>query len=184
MSNGAYAGLRLAARASNPDPDNDPNNEPDDDGDESGESRPPKGKKKKDQTQMNTDTSASALAAAEQAGVAKGAQAANQRFSAVLASEHYKGREKLAAKLLDNFNLSADDIIGALAEAPAGGAQASNAADPEDAARQEMQAALAANANSNIDANGSGAAEGKDKQQNAAALWAQAQASLNPRGRR
>lgn len=178
MSNGAYAGLRLAARASNPDPDNDPNSEPD--GNDDG-ATPPKGKKKKDETQMNDEASAAAIAAAEQTGVSKGAKAANERFSAVLASEHYAGREKLAHKLLDNFSLSAEDVIGALAEAPKGGAQA-EAADPEAAARQAMQNALAASANSDIAPDGGANAGGKGKQ-DASALWAQAQASLNPRGR-
>lgn len=39
------------------------------------------------------------------------------RFNAVMSSEHYKGRESLAAKMLANEKLSADEIIGLLADA-------------------------------------------------------------------
>lgn len=55
---------------------------------------------------------------------AKTAQAAErQRTKAVLGSEHYKGREALAANLLDT-EMSAEQITAALAAAPKGAAEA------------------------------------------------------------
>ena len=44
---------------------------------------------------------------------------ANARLNAVLASEHYKGREPLATTLMKSPTMSADDIIAALAVSPA-----------------------------------------------------------------
>lgn len=99
MNDGAYAGLRLAARAS--EPESDPNNnEPEDDCAE-GEKKEPK--MDKTHTQEDLDKAASAAA-----------KAASDRFSAVLASEHYAGREALGQKLLGNDKLSAEDIVDML----------------------------------------------------------------------
>lgn len=162
MSNGAYAGLRLAARAADT---------PDDDHDETCTDADcnTHGKgKKKDEPKM-TDASTiddTALAAAR----AEGFKAANERNAAVVASEHYAGREKLAANLLGNDKLSAADIIAALAEAPAPVAAATT--DPDAAARAEMRDALAESGNSNVDANAGGrpAAEA-DSAQQISASW-------------
>ena len=109
--------------------------------------------------------------------------AANARFSAVLASEEYAGREPLAQKLLGNANLSADDIIDTLKAAEKKPVQeaadaSSAAAGAEEAARQEMQAELARNKNSNVDANASG--EGVGGATDASALWGQAIEANNP----
>jgi hypothetical protein len=80
------------------------------------------------------------------------AKAATERAIAVMSSEHVAGRTKLAADLLANDKLSADEIITILsASAPA------TTADPEEAARAEMQAALQAAQNSQVEANDSGA---------------------------
>jgi hypothetical protein len=81
------------------------------------------------------------------------AKAATERAVAVMSSEHVAGRTKLAADLLANDKLSADEIISILsASAPA------TTTDPEDAARAEMQAALQEAGNSAVEANDSGAA--------------------------
>lgn len=69
---------------------------------------------------------------------------------AVMASEHFAGREKLAATLLANDKLSADEIIAILS------ASGTTATDPEDAARADMKAALAAAGKSGIEANDGG----------------------------
>ena len=77
------------------------------------------------------------------------AKAATERAVAVMSSEHVAGRTKLAADLLANDKLSADEIISILsASAPA------NTTDPEDAARAEMKAALTSAGKSNIAASG------------------------------
>lgn len=91
---------------------------------------------------------------------AKATATANQRYSAVLASEHYTGREQLAQTLLGNDKMSAEDIIGALkaAPAPAAAAQAGAGALTEDqqreaaeaAGRATMTAAIAETSNSGI----------------------------------
>lgn len=76
------------------------------------------------------------------------AKAATERAVAVMSSEHVAGRTKLAADLLANDKLSADEIISILAaSAPAA------PADPEAAARAEMQDALAEAGNYEIEAN-------------------------------
>ena len=73
---------------------------------------------------------------------ASAAKAATDRSLAVMASEHFAGREKLAATLLGS-SMSADEIITALAAAPKPSVGAN--ADDEDAkARADMRAKLAA----------------------------------------
>lgn len=89
------------------------------------------------------------------------------RAVAVMSSEHFAGREKLAADLLGNKKLSADEIVSILAS--------SAQADPEAAARDEMRAALEANKGSNIEANDRAPA---DKAAAAANIWANATARV------
>jgi hypothetical protein len=169
MSNGAYAGLRLAARAAKPDPEADPNEtEPDNDEDDQSE---PKSKKKcKDKNPMDENCE-------DKASFAAGFAAANDRFNAVLASENYAGNTALAHTLLGNDKLSADEILTVLAAAspPAPAAAAASDVDAEEAARAEMQAALADNANSNIDAGSTPVVPTSD----AASIWDQAYANCN-----
>lgn len=167
MSNGAYAGLRRGPRASAPDPDEkiDPEDCESD----------ANGKPKKDEDMTDTNNQA-ALEAAKTDGHKAGFAAANARFNTVLASEHYAGREKLAATLLGNENLSADDIITALAAAPAATTEA-NANASEDAAREEMRNALGQDQNSGIEANGGGA---PSKSEAASSVWDKAIAKTFP----
>jgi hypothetical protein len=80
------------------------------------------------------------------------AKAATDRAVAVMSSEHFAGREAQAANLLKNGKLSADEIVGILAEC-----EPAKKTDPEAAARSEMQAALKQAGNSSIDANNGGA---------------------------
>lgn len=90
-------------------------------------------KKSKDKEKDYMDDKAIAEAKAE----------VHQRYSTVMASEHYAGREKLAATLLANDKMSADEIVTALAAAaPAAPAKAIDGDD--DAARAEMREKLAA----------------------------------------
>lgn len=107
----------------------------------------------------DTNELETAKAEAHSAGFA----AANARFAAVMASEHYAGRETLAQSLLANDKLSADEIITHLEAAqPAGDAGLSEEEQrqaAEEGGRQEMQNALDEGANSNIDANNGGGME-------------------------
>lgn len=146
MSNGAYAGLRLAARAKGPDPESNPNEiEPDEDEDDASS----KDGKKKEPKMSDTNTDAAASAAR-----AEGFAEANARFNTVLASDQFAGREALAKSMLANDKLSADEIITMLAAAPKIEASPLASFDGGDAnALAAMQAALAETGNSNIDAN-------------------------------
>lgn len=148
MSNGPYAGLRMAARAGKPDPESTTEDMPEDDEDCS-----QSGGEKKEPTMTDTNVDQAALAEAE----AKGAKAANDRFAAVLASEHYAGNEDLAKNLLAT-DLSADQVISALATAkPAAGNALSEDAQreaAEEGGRKEMQAALSEGGNSNMEPSG------------------------------
>jgi hypothetical protein len=60
---------------------------------------------------------------------AEGVSASHARYNAVLASEHFAGREAMATKLLAKDGLSADDIIDVLSGAPATAAAAPAALD-------------------------------------------------------
>ena len=145
MSNGAYAGLRLAARAGEPDTD-EPNAMTPEDEDEADAKDSKKGNKK-DDDYMTEDEHNAALAKAQADAKAEGFAEANARSAAVMASEHYAGNEKLAANLLGKPALSADDIIGSLeAAGPRTAAPAADAgADADDdAARADMRSKLAA----------------------------------------
>lgn len=135
MSDGAYAGLRRAARASSADPDtteDQPENEEEEDA-SAGEDR-----KDDEMTDKTTSASDDAIAAARAEGKAEGFAEANERAASVMASEHYEGREKLAASLLGHASLGADDIIKSLEAADA--APAPEASDDDDGkARAEMR---------------------------------------------
>lgn len=96
--------------------------DPDHIDDEDEELELPDGKKKEPKM---TDTITQAdLDAAIATASAKATADTAARFHAVLGSEHYKGREGFAAKLLKNDKLSAEEINGMLADAPAAAAAA------------------------------------------------------------
>lgn len=153
-----------------------PENRPDED--ECPETSKPK---PKDSTMTEEEIKAAVDKASADAAAAA-TQAATQRFSAVLASEHYAGREKLAQTLLGNEAMSADAIIAALADAPKATTVAAELTDEqkreaaEAAGRAEMQAALGETTNSNIDAdNGNGGADPKvTARAKSDAVWANA----------
>lgn len=165
---GSHAGLRLAARASEPDdnPEDDDENRPDGDA---------KGKKKEDaMSDVKTHTQADVDKASADA-TAAATLAANERFNAVLASEHYAGREPLAQKLLGKADLSADDIIDMLQAAEKKHAAEANDLSDEDrrkaaeeGGRQEMRDQLGKDKNSDADPN-----DGKqpDSKAKGAAAW-------------
>lgn len=175
MNDGAYAGLRLAARAGDPEPENNPDNQPEDEKTSAGTK-----KKEDDMSTANKDQEA-AVAQAQADAKAEGMREANERFSKVLASEHYAGREPLAKKLLGNASLSADEIIETLSvaekKADQQAEERANAEAAEEGGRKEMQAALSETKNSNIDAEGSGKSGPKA---DSSKIWDQAIAANNP----
>lgn len=135
---------------------------------------------KKDR-KMDDETKA-AIDAAKTKGHDEGFKAASERMNAVFASEHYAGREDLAAKLLGKPAMTAEDIIdvlGATPKAPAGeGLSAEEAREAaEKSGREEMRKALDEGKNSEIDANGGGKANDKTNPQ---ALWDKAIAKVFP----
>jgi hypothetical protein len=107
---------------------------------------------------------------------AEGVKAERARFDAVLASEHYTGREATAHKLLGK-DMSADDIIDVLATAPVAAAAEAEAPDAEAVQRDEMKKALAETGNSKIDPNGGGKS---NNEQTSAQIWDAAIAKINP----
>lgn len=106
---------------------------------------PKEGKKKKEKPMAEDTVTAEDHASALADATAKATAAATARVNAVIASEHYKGREALATNLLGNAALDADAIISALAAAPKSGASDSDAD-----ARQVMQNNIDKNGNSGI----------------------------------
>ena len=152
--------------------------------DENETSAKPQESKKKDDD-MSDSQNAAAVADAEKKGHEAGFSAANDRMNTVFASEHYVGREAMAAKLLGKPSMSAEDIVDVLADTPK--AEKSALTDEEakkaaeEAGRKEMKDALAGNKNSDIDANGGG--KGGDKQVDATAVWDKAIALNNPGGK-
>lgn len=126
----------------------------------------------------DTDTKA-ATEAARKEGHAVGFKAANDRVKAVLASEHYAGREALATTLLDNDSMSAEQITTALAAAPKAAPTAALTeeqikAAAEEGGRQEMKAALEDSQNSSIDASGGAGGNKPDPKAAADAIWTRA----------
>lgn len=163
-------GLRLSkpspARAGDPQPEDpkDPKTPLEDD-DSASEST-----KKKDQ-HMTEDEHKAAVAAAEQSARTEATTQANARFAAVLASEHYAGREKLAANLLGNEKMSADEIVTALALADKIEPKAEE--DPDAAARAAMADAIGETGNSGIETTGANAGQ-TDTKAKADAVWTRA----------
>lgn len=86
----------------------------------------------------SSDASAEASASDDPVATARAEE--RKRFTAVMSSEHYKGREALAATLLANDKLGADDIIAALASANASNAESSADAEAGAAMLKAMQA--------------------------------------------
>lgn len=123
------------------------------------------------------------VAASTEAATKAATAAANARFTAVIGSEHYAGREKLAATLLAS-DLTADAIVGALGDAPKAAPETAALTEEqkkeaaEAAAREEMKAALGQGKNSGIDANGGG--KGKEKKADSGSVWDKAIALNNP----
>lgn len=130
-----------------------PNSVPDDDEDNDDETEAGSGRKDKEK-----DMTEAELNQAKTDARADGVKAERDRFTAVLASEHYQGREAVAHKMLGK-DMSADDIIDVLATTPAANAEPETEVekpDAEAAARAEMKDAIKATGNSGIDTNGSG----------------------------
>lgn len=136
----------ISANAGDPEPDpNDPN-EPGED-----EKRSKCSESMKDgKCQKCTPDSSASAAAADPVAQARAEERA--RYTAVMSSEHYQGREALAAKMLANDKLSADDIIGMLAAAAPGAA----GNDADAAAGASMLAAMKAFGNPDTTHAGSG----------------------------
>lgn len=140
--------------------------------------------KEKDMTTFTKEEHEAALASARAEAKAEGVKEANARTEAVMASEHYVGREALAKTLLAT-DLSVDQISASLAAAPKIEASALLSkeeleAKAEEAGRNEMQSAIDGNQNSVIDV--SGGAGGKSGGDAAAtnAAWDKAVARVFP----
>lgn len=151
-----------------------------------GDGSPPPAKSKKKEPVMADETQTAALDAAKKEGHDAGFKAATDRFNAVMASEHYAGREASAAKLLTNgalFSASADDVCAILADMPkveqTALTEQQQLEAAEEGGRKEMQAELAKGKNSNIDANA-----GKAKAESSAAVWDTAIAAVCPDARK
>lgn len=164
----AASAARTTSEGDLPEDETDPNLPEDEDC--SGDPKPKGKTKDKTMTDIPKSEHEAALAKATTDAVA----ATNTRWGAVLASEHYEGRETLALNLLGNAALSADDITAALAAAPkASPVAATSEVDAEAAARDEMKQAIAGGAqNSTVDA-GSGGTSGATAA-STDALWAKA----------
>ena len=121
---------------------------------------------------MSTEN-AQAIADARKEAAGEATKNATVRFSTVLASDEFKGREALGQHLLATTDLGADAIIATLAAAPAPGASAlsddAQRAAAEEAGRKEMRDAIAGGHNSDIDAGG-GASKPNDATA-ASAVW-------------
>lgn len=121
----------------------------------------------KEKATMDEAAMKAAVEAARTEGHTAGFTEANERMKAVFASEHYAGRETLAAKMLGKPGLSAEDITDVLADAPkvepkAEVDQAAANAAAEEAARKEMKEAINSGTNANIDASGGSKPNAKD----------------------
>jgi hypothetical protein len=98
------------------------------------ETETPTTKEKPMADEQNTD-----LADIQAKATADAVAAATARMSAVISSEHYSGREKLAATLMAVPSMTAETIIAALADAPA---PAAAIADQENADQRAMLAGI------------------------------------------
>lgn len=115
MTDEQKAELSARLAVSNPQPAAAASVEPDEDDQKCAKCSEPM----KDGKCSKCSPAASADAAASVDPVAAARADERNRFTAVMSSEHYKGREALAATLLANDKLSADDIVTALASANA-----------------------------------------------------------------
>lgn len=139
---------------------------------------------KKKGTCMDTVSKAEHDAAVAKAAT-DAATATNARWSTVMASTEYPGRETLAHKLLGS-DMAAEAIVDTLSAAPKAVTQTA-AADPaalqaasEEAACKEMKAAIEAGAgNSTVDASSAGSGKGAEASHDA--LWAKAIARVSPK---
>jgi hypothetical protein len=148
---------------------------------------PPPAKSKRKDDEMAEAEQNTAVETAKKEGHSAGFKAANDRMAAVMASEHYAGREAAAGKMLAKEAMSADDIIEVLAASPKVETTALTDDQQRDAAeeggRKEMQAALKQGQNSNIDADG-GKGSGQDKAAESTAIWDRAIAKVFPDARK
>ena len=123
----------------------------------------PESIKKDEEINMTKEEHEAAVAKATAEGIATGISQANDRNDAVMASEHYSGREPLAKTLLAT-GLSAAEITAALATAPKIEATALNLAEVEEkseaAATAVMREAIASNVNSAINVSDGASATG------------------------
>ena len=110
------------------------------------ENETPENPKKKDDPMPDETENKAAVDAARTEGHGAGFKAANERMGAVFASEHYTGREAMAAKLLGKPAMTAEDIIDVLADTPKAETSKLSAeelkAAAEEAGRKEMKSAL------------------------------------------
>ena len=115
--------------------------------------------------EKDQDMTEEEMQAATAAARKEGFDTANARFTTVTASEHYAGREQLASNLLGT-DLTAEQIIAALgASAPplvaiAPATLSTTASD--DAAREEMRAAIQQNTNAAVETGAVAAPTGAD----------------------
>ena len=142
--------------------------------------------KKKDEDMSEETVTAEDHAKALADATVKATADANARFNAVMASEHYTGRETLAANLLGNAVMTAEAITSALAVSPKIEPSAIGSelieAKAEEAARAEMRSAIDQTANAAINVAPAGVA-GADIDEKAVsdASWAKAY-GLNEKG--
>lgn len=182
-----FAGLPAALKATKDAPkgkpeDNQepeiPENEDEDDG-----TMPPNKSKGKDTEMTEAEHQAAVTAAQAEARTAT-MKESRDRMTAVMASEHYAGREAYAAKLLTKESLSAasaEDIIDLLADGPkveqVALTEEQQREAAEEAGRKEMQTELAKGKNSQVEANDQG---GKpDAKAKADSVWDRAYASVD-----
>ncbi len=179
-----FAGLPAALKASKDDAKSKPEEIEDTPETDDEDGAPPPKSKGKDKDMAEADQNAAVEAAKKEAN-AEGFKAASDRLSAVMASEHYAGREAAAGKLLTKaalFSASADDIVDLLADMPKVEHTALTEEQQREAAeeggRKEMRDALGADKNSKIDAD-----EGKggkpDKRAASDAVWDRARATID-----
>lgn len=177
MSRFANIGERLAADLPKTDP-----TRPEDDEDEL---QPESKKKDKDMTTITQEAHEAALATARAEAKAEGVKEANARTEAVMASEHYAGRETLVKTLLAT-DLSVDQITASLAAAPKVEASSLLTADElkaaaEEAGRKEMKDAIGQNKNSAVEPGSEGASgDGKMSAQAIDAIWDKAVSRVSP----
>ena len=140
----------------------------------------PKPGKKPDDTKEKAmadqvDTNSADYIAGQKAGEANTKTAERARTAAVLASEHFVGREAMAGKLLAT-DMSATDIIDVLAAAPGASqtaAEGGSASDDEEVAQgREMLEQMKRHGNADLGNKSSD--DGSNTRKKAASVWARA----------